>query len=199
MLSTILSGSSINRLLALIALILAFPPVFTRKGQTEGLLMSLSLVAFYAIRGLISLGDATTMTRHSAIRPSQFFAFTEIPAIFSAVYFGLKFFPEWVAGPYEWVLLASSPVFVLLEGLSSMIIILECGERSSEVLADASNIVKAFVASICFGIFGVSLYVIADIYKSGLLSVPSARYQYSGSNFIVLWRRFVRSCWDCQD
>lgn len=146
--------------------------------------MSLSLVAFYGLKGLVSLCDASTISRGAAIRPSQFFAFTEIPAIFSAVYFGLKFLPEWLVGPYEWILLASSPIFVLLEGLSSMIIILECGEQSSEILADASVIVKSLVALVCFGIFGVSFRVVGDVYSAGLLSVSSARYPFS-SNLTV--------------
>jgi hypothetical protein len=178
MLSSILSGSSLNRLLALIAVILAFPPVFTQRRQTEGLLMSLSLAIFYAVRGVISSVDSRALSKHVTIRPSQFFAFTEIPAIFAVVYFGLQVLPEWVAEPYQWCLLVSSPVFVLLEGISSMIIILECGERCSQVLSDASNFLKSLVASVCFGIFGTSFYVIRDIYNSGLLSVSSARYRY---------------------
>lgn len=174
-----MSASAINKILAIVALILAFPPVFTRKGHTEGLLLSLSLVLFYLFRGLISLGDGITVARHAAIRPSQIFAFAELPAICSTVYFGLKLLPEWLAGPYEWLLLASSPIFILLEGISSMVIILECGERLSDALVEASSLIKSIVAMVCFGTFGISLYAIVDIYMSGLLSIFSARYKHN--------------------
>jgi hypothetical protein len=43
------------KLFAVIALILAFPPVFTNFGMHEGLRLSLSLFIFYVIRGIISL------------------------------------------------------------------------------------------------------------------------------------------------
>ena len=178
MIGSLVSALSLNRLLALIAIILAFPPVFSRQGYTEGLLMSLSLVTFYSLRGLLSLADISAFSKSSAVRPSQFFAFTEIPAIFASVYFGLKTLPEWLAFPYQWTLLASSPLFVLLEGISSMVIILECGERCSDALGDSSNSIKALVATICFGVFGVSFYMINEIYLSGLLSIASARYKY---------------------
>ena len=185
MLQYIVNGSNINRLLALAALILAFPPIFTKKGHTEGLLMSFSLLIFYTVRGCISLLDGVSATKQSAIRPSQFFAFTEIPAIFASIYFGLKVLPDWIAAPYQWTLLTASPLFVLLEGVCSMIIILECGERCSDVLADASNFLKGLVAAVCFGIFGTSFFMIFDIYKAGLLGVMSASFVASVGTIII--------------
>lgn len=43
------------KLFALVAVILAFPPVFTNFGKFEGLRLSLSLFLFYLVRGLVSL------------------------------------------------------------------------------------------------------------------------------------------------
>lgn len=172
--SVIFNGSTVNRLLALSALILAFPPVFTKHAHHEGLLMSLSLALFYFIRGILSLSDP--ISQQSTVRPSQFFRFAEIPAIALSVYFGLKWLPEWLAKPYESVLLYTSPFFVLVEGVSSMVIILECGERCSAALNESASIVKAAVASVCFAVFGISFLVIKDIYNSSLLGISSARY-----------------------
>lgn len=171
-----LTGSTINRVLALAALILAFPPVFSKRTHNEGLLMSLSLALFYGGRGLFSLADRLFCTRFIAVRPSQFFAFTELPSIIISVYVGLKWLPDWLAAPYQWALLSAGPVFLLLEGLSSMIIILECGERLSDIFNEASTPVKAAVAAVCFGVYGLSFYVIWEIYRSGLLGALSARY-----------------------
>lgn len=43
------------KLFALVAVILAFPPVFTNFGKFEGLRLSLALFLFYLVRGLVSL------------------------------------------------------------------------------------------------------------------------------------------------
>lgn len=43
------------KLFALVAIILAFPPVFTNFGKTEGLKLSISLFAFYVARGVVSI------------------------------------------------------------------------------------------------------------------------------------------------
>lgn len=68
------------------------------------------------------------------VSANQFFQFAEIPLMFAVVWCGLNFIPEWVALPYEKLLLWSTPFFVLLEGLSAIVIILECGERCSQAL-----------------------------------------------------------------
>lgn len=176
MLWSFLTGATINRLLALIALILAFPPVFTKRGHTEGLLMSLSLVIFYLLKGFMSMADVSSFSKTLPVRPSQFFAFAEIPSLFVVIYVGLKCLPEWLAVPYQYLILASGPLFIILEGVCSMIIILECGERCSDALSETSALIKAFVAMTCFGVFGVSFYGISEIYSSGLLSIPSASF-----------------------
>lgn len=41
------------KLFALVAIVLAFPPVFTNFGKTEGLRLSLSLFTYYGLRGLL--------------------------------------------------------------------------------------------------------------------------------------------------
>ena len=126
---------SVHRIFALAAaLILAFPPVFTKFGRTEGLLMSLSLVIFYSVRGLIVMNSGKVGARKPIVSTNQFFQFAEIPLMFAVVWCGLNFLPEWIAVPYEKLLLWSTPLFVLLEGLSAMVIILECGERCSNAI-----------------------------------------------------------------
>lgn len=126
---------SVHRIFALAAaLILAFPPVFNKFGRTEGLLMSLSLVMFYLARGIIVMNSSTSDARRRIVSTNQFFQFAEIPLMFAVVWCGLNFMPEWLAVPYEKLLLWSTPLFVLLEGLSAMVIILECGERCSHAL-----------------------------------------------------------------
>lgn len=127
---------SVHRIFALAAaLILAFPPVFNKFGRTEGLLMSLSLVLFYLFRGFIVMGS-TGSAQKRIVSTNQFFQFAEIPLMFAVVWCGLNFMPEWLAVPYEKILLWSTPLFVLLEGLSAMVIILECGERCSQALVN---------------------------------------------------------------
>lgn len=125
---------SVHRIFALaFALILAFPPIFDRFGRTEGLIVSLSLVILYSVRAFFALGGGDVKYQR-IIGPNQFFQFAEIPMICLALWLGLNFLPPWLAFPYEKLLLWSTPLFVLLEGFSAIIIVLECGERCSQAL-----------------------------------------------------------------
>ena len=178
---------SVHKLVAVIAaLILAFPPVFNRFGRTEGLLMSLSLVLFYTLRGIIVIAT-TNRERKTVVTTNQFFQFAEIPMMFAVVWFGLNFMPDWLAIPYERLLLWSTPMFVLLEGLSAMIIILECGERCSLALENASVILKALLVIVSAGLCAVSIAIILDIYAAGLLGVASASFVASVVTLMVVF------------
>jgi hypothetical protein len=167
-----------HKLVAVIAaLILAFPPVLNKFGRTEGLLMSLSLVLFYTFRGIIVIATSDNGgERKRIVTTNQFFQFAEIPLMFGIIWLGLNFLPEWLAIPYEKLLLWSTPIFVLLEGLSAVVIILECGERCSLALENATFLPKILLIMISAGLCAVSIAIILDIYAAGLLGVASASF-----------------------
>lgn len=57
------------KLFALVAIILAFPPVFTNFGKNEGLRLSLALFLFYFFRGLVSFLLSMTDVDQSRYHP----------------------------------------------------------------------------------------------------------------------------------
>jgi hypothetical protein len=119
-----------GRFLAVTAFVVAFPPVFSNFGKTEGLKLSFSIFSLYFLRGIFQLlveagvtfGPSNTGKRkgHCSFpwlnRISTIFLFSEIPLVLTAAYIGLKYLPTRMVVPYEAALGVACPLVILLEG-----------------------------------------------------------------------------------
>jgi hypothetical protein len=86
-----------------------------------------------------------------------------------AIYTGLQWLPAWLLQPYETLLLSSSPVIIMLEGLATMVIIITSGQGLADFLFDRSDVLKALLVLACIGIYGISSLTIFSIYQAGLI------------------------------
>ncbi|PJF19746.1 hypothetical protein PSACC_00399 [Paramicrosporidium saccamoebae] len=174
-----------GRFLAVTAFVVAFPPVFSKFGKTEGLKLSLSVLLFYLARGLFQLlveagvtfgpSQSDKKRRHAVSFPildrvAAIFVFSELPLVLSVSYAGLKYMPTWVTVPYETILSVACPLIILLEGFAAMTVILSSGQLFSESIADQSNFTKGLVLVGCILIYGTSLGVVGNLYYTGQVS-----------------------------
>lgn len=90
-----------------------------------------------------------------------------------AIYTGLQWLPPWLLQPYERLLLSSSPLLVMLEGLATMIIIISSGQGLADYLFDKSDLLKVFLVLACIVIYGISTLTIFSIYQAGLIKFLS--------------------------
>lgn len=89
--------------------------------------------------------------------------------VLAAVYCGLRHLPSWLLLPYERVLLAASPLMIMLEALAAVVIILSFGETWSDRLAEHGAVLKTLVFAVCVGVYGISMTVIANMYYSHMI------------------------------
>ena len=133
----------------MLALILAFPPVFfTAVTTDEGLRISLGLFLFYTLRGLvamISLSKYRSTQSVVFLRTNQLLQLAEVPLFFGIIWSSLKLIPSCsLVRLYEYFLLALGPLFTLLEGIAAMECILEIDPVYGESMAELNNVGKVW-------------------------------------------------------
>jgi hypothetical protein len=99
----------------------------------------------------------------------------ELPILIVLIYFTMAYVPMWVSKPYEWVLISSAPLLMLLEGASCVLIIQCLGQAVTKWIEKRPIIVSTVTLGSCFAMYMTSFVMLYAVYMNPDLSRLSAR------------------------
>ena len=140
-----------SKALAITALFLTFPPIF-RLAKNQALLISFALTMFYFCKGLLSLlidANTTLSPRYKEWHNS--INVIELPLFLAVIYSSTVLLPGWIAKPYEWFLICTSPIFTIMEGLCVSLVVYCVGKYFMHYAAELSLFFKVAI----LGLFGL--------------------------------------------
>lgn len=163
-----------SKALAITALFLTFPSIF-RLAKNQALLVSFALTLFYFCKGLLSLLVDSSSSMHPRYKRWQdSVSAMELPLFLAVIYGSTLLIPGWMAKPYEWFLICTSPIFTIIEGLCVSLVIYCVGKYFMYYAREFNLFFKLTILSLFILTFLASSSIIVNIYLSNIIGPVTA-------------------------
>lgn len=137
-----------SKIVALVSLFVAFPTLYAQSGKSYILSTLLILFTSYFTKGCLQV--LTDFSHSSNL---------EFPVLTILSFFLALKCPHWLVKSFEYLLVVCEPLLMLLEGFSTVLVIVVSGQYFLENIQDESTSMKTGIFALCCGLLASSLIV----------------------------------------